>query len=367
MKLSIRNFKCFSNQDIQIKPLTVLVGTNGSGKTTVIQSLLLLKQFFDKVIANSKSAEINLQDVFAFNLGQFEDNLNENVNNEFSFKLTDDNLEEFSVAFNSTNDSHYGALGRKANKKLTDFWLNNNLYFLSAERMGPRQISQVLHYEFPNCGIHGENTAGVLSKLGLEFKVDNSRIFNDPAYSESNRLKNQTTEWMNYLLPGTKVDYANVHGLPVAHLRFSKDSANYVSSTGTGFGLTYVLPIIVNGLVAAPNSIFIVESPESHLHPKAQSRLGEFLTKLVLSGINVIIETHSEHIITGIQKSILNNTIKHDSAIINYFDSHGRKSESRLTEIYFDEMAKIDKWPEGFFDQKIIDMRHIIKLRRSNG
>ncbi len=83
--------------------------------------------------------------------------------------------------------------------------------------------------------------------------------------------------------------------------KFHLSGMEFYLPTATGFGITYVLPIIVQALVASTleNSVLIVENPEAHLHPLSQSSLGKFLALVAWSGVQVLVETHSEHIIAA--------------------------------------------------------------------
>ena len=79
-----------------------------------------------------------------------------------------------------------------------------------------------------------------------------------------------------------------------------KNEGEFYEPTATGFGISYVIPIVVQALVASTmnNSVLIIENPEAHLHPYSQSQLGKFLTLVALNGVQIIVETHSEHIYT---------------------------------------------------------------------
>src|SRR5438046_1441121 len=74
--------------------------------------------------------------------------------------------------------------------------------------------------------------------------------------------------------------------------------------TNVGFGITYALPIVVSILSARPGSLVIIENPEAHLHPRGQVRMGELLSLASTAGIQVLIETHSDHVLNGIRLAV---------------------------------------------------------------
>src|SRR5260370_36481781 len=74
--------------------------------------------------------------------------------------------------------------------------------------------------------------------------------------------------------------------------------------TSVGFGITYALPIVVAVLSAHPGSLVIIENPEAHLHPRGQVKMGELLCQASAAGIQILIETHSDHVLNGIRLAV---------------------------------------------------------------
>lgn len=99
-----------------------------------------------------------------------------------------------------------------------------------------------------------------------------------------------------------------------------------------GFGYTYILPIIVSGLIAQKGQILIVENPEAHLHPKAQSEIAKFLALVASCGVQIYIESHSEHILNGLRISTLIDSIDitKDDVQIFYFIEEKESSKQLL-------------------------------------
>ena len=135
--------------------------------------------------------------------------------------------------------------------------------------------------------------------------------------------------------------------------------------TMTGFGISYILSIVTAGLWCSSlnNVSLLIENPEAHLHPAAQSRMGRFLEYLADAGIQVIVETHSEHIIDGarVQAAWMKQT---DDIRIYFFSKE--KENIHVETIDVDENGELSEWPKGFFDQKSQDLRDLFQIRREN-
>src|SRR6202012_5567513 len=93
----------------------------------------------------------------------------------------------------------------------------------------------------------------------------------------------------------------------------------FVRPPNTGFGLSFVAGIIVAGLAAPGNTVLMVENPEAHLHPKAQSLIGEFLARVAAGGTQVFVETHSEHVLNGMRRLVKQLVLAPDAAHLFFF------------------------------------------------
>jgi predicted ATPase len=126
-----------------------------------------------------------------------------------------------------------------------------------------------------------------------------------------------------------------------------------------GFGYSYALPIIVSGLVAKPGERLIVENPEAHLHPYAQSQLIKFLAKVSATGVQVFIESHSDHVLNAMRIAVLDKVIEHGNLNVLYFD---RSASQRVEQIPVKEDGSIEYWPVGFFDQTDKDFERLFSV-----
>ena len=375
--LQIKNFKCFFDAVVPFKKLTILAGANGGGKSTVIQSLLLLKQTIDKIkdrsIRDDDSVNIKLNEIFNLNLGNSKDVTNVITDSEhitltvpfqnkpvsFQYSASKDEPELF-ICF----DSDISELFTSEDNKLLSI-LSNSFHYLMAERIGPRDVQSISDQDQIFTGFAGEYTGYAMYKSADEKVAEEKCIYNDIT-GKSNLFKKQVEAWMDLILPGIEIHsnlYEEMNSARVG-LRRKGSETDYLKPPNIGFGITYVLPIIVSGLVAKENGMFIVENPEVHLHPLGQSKIGQFLAQIAGAGIQVIVETHSEHVINGVRLAILKDRIRHNDVIINYLNQERNTPFPNIEPITLNKEADLSKWPNGFMDQEENDLGEIFRLRR---
>lgn len=129
-----------------------------------------------------------------------------------------------------------------------------------------------------------------------------------------------------------------------------------------GYGNSQVLPVLVGGYNLTVEDTFVVEEPEIHLHPRAQSELGDFFLQLYQRGVQSIIETHSEYLILRLQQHVASGQIAPEHIRIYYVHAQdGRKQVKRLR---LDEQGQfIEKWPEGFFPERLEEAKKLARIR----
>lgn len=346
--LTIKNFKCFEHEEFILPNLTVLTGANASGKSTVIQSLLLAHLG----ITSKSEAYFTLeQENHALRLNSIDDIINERHGaNIISIKL--DDIEIKTDIEEASDDGREIKLHHNAN--LDDKFLRSFVY-LNAERVGPRTLSPKVEQMVHNCGCIGEFTAQIL------YQNDNSEV--KPSRwltNEDGRLKKQLDDWTNYIFPGV-----NIRSIPDGDRHFKlmlrKGSDNNRTAPNIGFGITYALPILIDGLLIEEGGWLVIENPEAHLHAKAQSNMGFFLGKLAASGVRVVVETHSEHIVNGIRRALLSRLgLTHDMVSLYFLASDNDKVN--VTPITLDEAANLSAFPVDFFDQARQDLKEMLQM-----
>lgn len=376
-KLNIRGFKCFRDVEIPLKRLTVFAGANGQGKSTGIQSLLLLRQTIELLsnyyndsksltpfIHGSYKQRIGLNDRFCLALGTSTSVLNNSSDNPITLGLTTNN-ELLKISFNADNieDQLYlEVLNYERNLNQDNSIFKKEFYYLNAERLGPRVNQQIANTPFSHTGWRGEYTAQVLSEKEGLTEVDKTRWFKD---TTNKFLDSQVNNWLNFIIPGTRINAVHSKKTLSAQLLLENEYSGSIPSLATnlGFGISYVIPIIVSGLIAKKGAFLVVENPEAHLHPSAQSKIGRFLARISGAGVNVIIETHSDHIINGIQIGFVEEKKLNKNVLVNFFGSNSANNEPEIESIELKEDGMLERWPKGFFDQTQIDFADLLKKR----
>jgi predicted ATPase len=375
--LHISNFKCFNDISISLNQLTVMAGANGNGKSTAIQALLFLRKTIEeniKILDNeyvfdtSKIINTNvaLNKGYLLSLGNSGYVTNRHSGkSKISLSVSDykgkvsidyeaDNTENqlYVLATHGTNDAEH-----------TTPLLNRAFYYLNAERIGPRVNQSVSFYDYPNAGYQGEFVAQLISDVNYTSSVIEERRY---PKVKNPRLEAQVNAWLDDLMPGVRVIAKQSLETLTSQIQVENHyiKGDPTIATNIGFGISYALPIIVSGLVAIKNSYLIVENPEAHLHPSAQSKIGRFLAMVAASGVNVILETHSDHVLNGIQIAVAKQEVEAKDVTINFFSQDDTSLQPKIDNISVSEKGDLSSWPKGFFDQSQIDYAELFKLKR---
>jgi len=416
--LILNNFKLFKdNTAVPLAKLNLLTGVNGRGKSTVLQSLLL---FMQSVQYDRTSEDIHFNGS-CVNLGFFEDV--KNIQNSksipitvgFLFSSTDLEYEIIYTIVNNSEDHLIGtilnveikgnfknqffeylidnredkiiidSLNGKIKEVLSfyDLFIPNqfqdeilvNIYntlsylkvhYVSADRIGPKlYYNSVSKGKFNSTGPNGENTVSTLfnnrNKIVDGIFLDHINAFYNVLTEELDKtVEGQTNFWLGKIFYGAKYEIKEVVETNLLKFQISTDgNFDFHKPTNVGYGFSYVLPIIVSGLIATAGEILIVENPEAHLHPYAQSVISKFLTLVSLKGVQVIVESHSDHILNGFRIPVFECIIKKEDLNILYFD---KIDDSQFSIIEIDDNGGIRNWPKDFFDQSTKDFNHLLGL-----
>ena len=176
----------------------------------------------------------------------------------------------------------------------------------------------------------------------------------------------QTGAWLNDFFPGAefKIDPVAGANLVVLSIR-SHSSTDFHRPQNVGYGLTHILPILAACLGADEGQIIMIDNPEAHLHPSGQAKMGQFLARVAASGIQLIVETHSDHILNGIRRAIRDEILAPAKAAIHFFSLEISKEASKpiVVSPTINAKGQLDKWPTGFFDQFDKDMMALINWK----
>ncbi|MFI5488952.1 DUF3696 domain-containing protein [Micromonospora echinaurantiaca] len=360
--VSITNFKRFTRLDLPLRPLTVLTGLNGAGKSTVIQALLLGRQVAD----DPTNRVVQLNGPYALALGEALDVLNTDATEQRIELILHSNTYRSDYVFSVPSDRSLhlkvDAAPQQGPPVLTGTGMAFN--YLCAERLGPRDQLEVTARDLDDVGIgvHGEYTAQALAlreTAEVREPLRHSRTLEHAVIT----LRTQVESWIAEILRPVRIIAQWPPGITASLIRFQEPGllGEPIRPANMGFGFSYALPIVVAGLLAPTNGLLIVENPEAHLHPAAQSRLGRFLAQVATAGAQVIVETHSDHVLNGIRLAVAEDQEAREHNVIVHF--FGQTDEPPL-QIELTRRGGLTNWPKGFFDQIEEDLGRLARAKR---
>lgn len=337
--IKISNFKNIDEEFLNFKPLTILTGINSSGKSSVLQTIFLVSYY--------SKPNITLEKVIS-KIDNFKNIKNNRIRKGQSHIKLEVNGQSYSMSIEANKEWEV--------KTKVDLEFEKNLYYLSAGRIGQEDISQ--YNKNLKFGTDGEYIFGYFDK--------NKNIVVENLYNQGidDTLAGQLKFWIKEVLDIDLEPFTqNVNDTNLSIQYKIEGFANPISPFNVGTGVSYAIKILIMGLCLKKGDIFIVESPEIHLHPKAISNLMWFLAFLVKSGIQIIIETHSEHIINKTRYCIYKNYLDNKDVIVHYKKDDIAKFET----IKFNQNGNIvdingnlTKFPQGFFDANLKELMELM-------
>ena len=244
----------------------------------------------------------------------------------------------------------------------------------SVKYLGPVRNSPRAYYERSNntynrrnspIGINGEYVAEYIDSLnrrkGFEIKY-----VNPEGVKKEGLIQESINEWVKYVGIGENVKVRNISKIGYSLTLEVKGRERDLTSVGVG--VSQALPVIVALLTCEPGDIFLVEQPELHLHPDAQARLADFLIT-ARPDVCVVAETHSDSILARIRRRVIesrkNNNTGPTNKNIDIIFVNPADDGSVGEFIGMSDLGKLDRWPEGFLNGTIEDLREIFNLERS--
>lgn len=383
-KLHIKNFKSHSDSPLTLGNINIFTGMNGMGKSSAIQSLLLLRQSQSRGLLK-KGLELNGD---LCSIGSIKDAVYQFAEDSDNIDvLVTQNAKVFDWSFKADAQSignTFALINKEVAYNPDEFSLfNNGFQYISAFRNGPvsdyekdtasvellNQISRkegrcelVAHYfdYFKDCVVHPD--------LVKNKEIDHS-------------VKNQVEEWLREISPNINIHIQPLDTSFKITYSFNRGKGlpktDNFRGTNIGFGVSYVLPIILAAIVAnskepkegstfsTSERLIIIENPEAHIHPKAQAKLMELICLAAKNGVQFIIETHSDHIINSLLVAVKHNIIAPEQSKIYYFNRSENNHATDVIELQVLSGGKIKNAPMGFFDQIDIHMKQLMGFNMS--
>lgn len=353
-EIAVKNFKSLNNIKVQTRNLNLLMGLNGMGKSSFIQTLLLLMQS-DKL----EERVIDLNGLLV-EIGQGRDAFYQFALEEFiEFKLGFDNQEFYNWRFQYQSDKEKLTAENGYTKKQMEFFRTSTKKFqyINAERIGPQEIydtSSVVVADKKQLGLEGEFAAYYINIFGGTHEVRKELQHRDAI---STKLNAQLNAWMHEISPGVSINTKYIPEVNKVILDYQFDYGNQKTNSfrpkNVGFGISYVLPIVLALLTAEEGKIIVIENPESHIHPRGQAELGKLISLAASIGAQLFVETHSDHILNGIRVAVKEQHIDKEKVNIMYFEKTTTEKEqyTRITQIKVDHKGELSDYPKNMLDE----------------
>ncbi len=410
--IRMKNFKSWKDSGkVELAPLTGFFGTNSSGKSSLLQMLLLLKQTADhpnlteiiffgdekslvnlgnfREVIHGHDLEATLELEFGWKIGThlsietyLEDHFGamEQVSfttDDFTFnasilgkndKLVVENKpyrvkfenKEQVVSEGSYSNKIYGeAFGFEATlenspiplissefKKLFD-----SVYYLGPNRVHPQREYHWSDKDPRDVGLWGDKVIDALLCAHMR-RVKISKK------GEAVTIEDRISEWLREMNLAYSFSLEPIGALKDDNyeVRIQKSATSpAVTLTDIGYGLSDLLPMLVLCYYTPEGSILILEQPGIHLHPMAQAQLADlFLEVIAERNLQILVESHSEHLLTRLQRRIAEKQIDQDDVAL-YF-CRNTDGESTIERLQVTESGDIKNWPENFFGDVMGDM-----------
>ena len=363
-EVNLRNFKAFVNLTVPLGGFTLLAGLNSSGKSSVLQALALTRQGFDAFRrggTSGGSAGLPLNGEYV-DLGTGVDVLNEDYSGEQQFAITllSRDGDSGSVVVDYEREGDY--LPVVGDGFSSTFWkegaqsiTSDGFQYLRADRLTPsatyaRSHEVAVRRRF--LGTRGEYAVDFLR--AFQDELISADVLHHPS-ATSPKLLDQLQAWLGEICPGVRlqaeaIPQTDLVRLDIKFMRAELPRSNSRRATHVGFGLAYVLPVVVACLTARPGSLILLENPEAHVHPRGQTAMARLACAAAASGAQVIVETHSDHILNGTRLAVKSAQIQPPAVRLNYF----RRDESSAISVSSPAIGAdgmLSAWPEGFFDE----------------
>ena len=373
-RIAVNNFKAFRKAELNLSLLNLFTGLNGIGKSIFIQSLLLLRQSDANLMPDIRGLILKGGDEGIIDLGKGKDvySIHADSDSDFiKFEVDINNTLFLDVAYDFDAESDVLPLSKtypnNYNNPGNPSLFNNRFIYLIAERIGPEHnykanLSAVKQKRF--LGYRGENVPLFIALNKFE-PVNLPSVQHKDA--KTNNLISNLDAWLNDITPGSHVISTYYNELDVVRIGYQFDTGKDVtpefSPVNVGFGFTYTLPVLTAILSAEKGDLLIIENPESHLHPQGQAKMGELLAKAANDGVQIIVESHSDHLFNGIRIAVKNGAINKDDVSVFYFERDPESNEHITTifEPIIESDGRISHKPKGFFDEYAKQLDSLIR------
>ncbi|MGD9994055.1 MAG: DUF3696 domain-containing protein [Salinivirgaceae bacterium] len=394
-KISFKNYKSFKEeQELEIKPLTILIGKNSSGKSAVAKLPTMLESSL-----SGKISEPLLLDNNGVELGaEFRDliygrtpvgaiefkisNSNQTIETKIAASAKGNNFpqivswkmgDNYNLIFNSQNQKYYNEVDDNEyscdfSGLLLDIVIpelseipNQNKFKFSTEYIGPYRSIPERNYPNPK--------KREIYKVGFDGRGAYDVLINDSITLESTLCRN-VSDWYKSVFDGWGLKIEKNPTQPDFYFEIFRDNPNLnINLKDVGQGMSQILPLVTRSYMAEKENVLIImEEPELHLHPSAHGDLAErFVDSLKDKKKNYLIETHSQNFVLRIRRLVADGTLNLNDLAIYYVNYEEELGASKLERIVVDNLGEVDNWPEDVFNESLgeaMAIRRAQKVRK---
>jgi hypothetical protein len=420
--LSYENYKTFSQREtIEIRPLTILIGRNSSGKSVIARLPLLLGtllanldnsleldlngldfglSFSDLVHNRIPHGKVGMGATVSFNGQTLTYEIDLQYFDEYRlvqisrFLVTTDTLKMTLLwqgrnPLEETNSQIYQWVETQqlCQVSFRGFWpweirplptdppeachqvqsVLQELNLLIAKGfknvvyLGPFREEPQRFYRFPNTSVHNVGFRGRKT----------AELLGDDVLRHGGKVMAAVSRWFCEHLGGSPLDLIAQGEVFSLVLRKPDNPSVEINIVDVGAGISQVLPIVVQRqceLVRDKLSTFeIVEQPELHLHPGAHGEVADlYIEAIRKSQTHFLIETHSENFLLRVRRKIAEGLIDANQTICYWVNDNPKPGELFLQPIYIDSLGDVDQWPNGVFSEDFEEVRQIRKAQQKN-
>ena len=330
-RIRIQGFKCFRETDIEFSNFTLLAGKNSAGKSTVIQAVLALYQNSASSLAGKYMNIGTVSEVKNWIAGS------RNIFLEAAYEYDGKDF-VYSKLFSEDEDEL---------RRGTSFPERMKIRYLTADRIGVEDTYEKSLEGREQIGVRCEYAFYYLAVHQNDAIKEKEFIFDREAKLT---LGGQVDYWLERIL-GYRVSAEEIPGTELIRVAYSnRRLGRNLRPKNVGTGVSYITEIIIAAFSCKKGDILVIENPEIHLHPSGQAELMEFLTFLARGGLQVVMETHSDHVFNGLRRCVSSDLIGVDKVKVYFF----RQDEEKISvpvEIELDEDGHVRNQQDGLFDQ----------------
>lgn len=389
-KISFKGYKCFQEQqELELKPITILIGKNSSGKSAITKLPVLIEDSLSRSTPEPISYTIDKVELGAEYRDLFYGKPFSGGIISLSLESESDILEAYitfasseraskpliySWKFNDSHDLQYNDTSKAYRNRITGKELNCEFkgllpkefnpiqdemkeiapnipetFNLKANYIGPFRIFAQEMRLFPlSTGISDYTKVGVDGRLAYDILAKESLESNSDILDNVSKWTQENFEGWAIKVDIDKKPYYSVN------LYREKPSYFSINISDVGQGISQALPLVVSAFIPDNKRLTIIEQPELHLHPAAHGNLAQLFAETALKyEKKYLIETHSQNFVLRLRRLVAEQKISNNDVAIYWIDNDEESNSSNIRAINIDEYGNVDYWPENVFSEAL--------------